>query len=83
MPKVRPVRSVVSPDEWNISRLQLAAHVSMTTARRYWYGTQDGTETGEALRQIDLVTIAKVAAALGVSWRDLIEDWQALQVATG
>jgi hypothetical protein len=80
MPQVKPVRTL-RPD-WSISRLQIEARVSMGTARRYWYGTQDGTPGGQPMTQIDLSTIARIAAALEVDWREIVEDWQALQVAT-
>ncbi|MCG8349694.1 MAG: hypothetical protein MI924_18165, partial [Chloroflexales bacterium] len=58
--------------------LHFAAGISMGTARRYWYGTRDGTENGEPMTTLDLLTIEKVAQAIGVSsWKDLVEDWLA------
>ena len=83
MPRVKPVKDVVlarDPD-MSISKLHFAAGISMGAARRYWYGTRDGTEDGEPMTVVDLPTIARVAKAVGVPWKDLVEDWLTLQPA--
>ena len=80
MPKVKPVRNIALAydSQMSISKLHFAAGISMGAARRYWYGTSDGTEDGDPMTVVDLPTIARVAAAVGVSWKDLVEDWLAL-----
>ena len=67
----------------NISDIAYAARISMPTARRYWYGTKDGKETGPPLTQVDLVILRKIAKVLGVRTHDLIgeEDRLALNLA--
>lgn len=83
MPRVKPVRDVAltRDPEMSISKLHFAAEISMGAARRYWYGTKDGTEEGEPMTVVDLPTIDKVAKAIGVQWKDLVEDWRARQSA--
>ena len=79
MPRVKPIRDIAQARDpsMSISKLHFAAGISMSTARRYWYGTRDGSETGEPMTVIDLPTIAKVAQVIGVSWKELVEDWLA------
>lgn len=84
MARVRPIRDIALARDpsMSISKLHFAAGISMGTARRYWYGTKDGTEDGEAMMVVDLPTITRVAKALGMSWKDLVEDRLTLQMAT-
>jgi len=65
----------------SISKLHFAAGISMGAARRYWYGTKDGTEEGEPMTVVDLPTIDKVARAVGVSWKELVDDRLARRTA--
>ena len=83
MTKVKPIRDIALMHDptMSISRLHFAAGISMGAARRYWYGTKDGTEEGEPMTVIDLPTIVKVAKALGLSWKELVEDRLTLQLA--
>jgi hypothetical protein len=84
MPRVRPIKDIAlarDPD-MSISRLHFAAGISMGAARRYWYGTRDGTEEGEPMTVVDLPTIDKVAKALGVPWKELVEDRLARRAAS-
>jgi hypothetical protein len=76
MPRVKPVRDVAlaRDPEMSISKLHFAAGISMGAARRYWYGTRDGTEEGQPMTVVDLPTIDKVARAVGVSWKELVDD---------
>jgi hypothetical protein len=76
MTRVLPVRNYALEHDadMSISKLHFAAGISMGAARRYWYGTRDGTEEGEPMTVVDLPTIVKVARAVGVSWKDLVED---------
>jgi hypothetical protein len=76
MPRVKPIRDIAlarDPD-MSISKLHFAAGISMGSARRYWYGTRDGSEDGEPMTVVDLPTINKVAKAIGVPWKELVED---------
>jgi hypothetical protein len=84
MPRVKPVRDLEKARElsMNISKLHFAAQISMGAARRYWHGTSDGTEDGPPMTVIDLPTIVKVAKALGVPWKELVEDRLARYGAT-
>ena len=83
MTRVLPVRSyaLARDADMSISKLHFAAGISMGAARRYWYGTRDGTEEGEPMTVVDLPTIVKVAHAVGVSWKELVEDRTALRFA--
>ena len=83
-PRVKPIRDIALARDptMNISRLHFAAQISMSAARRYWYGTTTGTEEGEPIVVIDLPTITKVASALGMHWKDLVEDRLARHAAT-
>jgi hypothetical protein len=83
MPRVKPVRDVAlaRDPEMSISKLHFAAGISMGAARRYWYGTRDGTEEGQPMTVVDLPTIDKVARAVGVSWKELVDDQLARRTA--
>lgn len=85
MPKVKRVRDIALArnPEMSISKLHFAAEISMGAARRYWYGSSDGTDTEQAepMTTVDLVVLDKVAKAIGVHWKDLIEDRRTLQAA--
>jgi len=82
-PRVRPIRDIALAHDptMSISKLHFAAGISMGAARRYWYGTKDGTEEGEPMVVVDLPTIVKVAAAIGVPWKELVEDRLARRTA--
>ena len=75
-PQVKPIKDIALARDptMSISKLHFAAGISMGAARRYWYGTKDGNEKGEPMVVVDLPTITKVADALGVHWKDLVED---------
>src|SRR4051794_31988615 len=83
MARVRAIRDVAlaCDPEMSISKLHFAAGISMGAARRYWYGTKDGTEDGEPMIVVDLPTIEKVAKAIGVPWKELVEDRLARRTA--
>ena len=85
MPQLKPVKDVALARDptMSISRLHFAAEISMGAARRYWYGTKDGTEEGEPMTVLDLPTIDKVAKAIGVHWKELVEDRRARRAALG
>jgi hypothetical protein len=87
MPHLKPVRDIApqSDPPWSISRLQLEARLSMGTARRYWYGTSDGTPNGPRVTVVDLITAERVATALGLTLGtlliELVEGRRSLQTA--
>jgi hypothetical protein len=85
MPRVKPIKDIALARDptMSISKLHFAAGISMGAARRYWYGTKDGTEDGEPMIVVDLPTIDKVAKALGVPWKELVEDRLARHTALG
>jgi hypothetical protein len=68
----------------NLSQLQRKADITVATARRYWYGTRDGKRDGEALEELHIPTMMKIASVLGVKLKELIsdEDRKALYLAT-
>ena len=84
MPRVKPIKDIALARDptMSISKLHFAAGISMGAARRYWYGTRDGTEEGEPMTVVDLPTIVKVAQALEVPWKELVEDRLARYTAT-
>jgi hypothetical protein len=71
MTKLR-VQEVAQSQGLNMSQLQKKAGVTMPSVRRYWYNTRDGKAIGEPLREVDLVVLSAIAAALGVEARDLL-----------
>ena len=83
MARVKPVKytALAHDPDMSISKLHFAAEISMGAARRYWYGTKDGTEDGEPMTMVDLPTIEKVAKAIGVPWKELVEDRHTRRVA--
>lgn len=68
------VRALAEVRKLNMSQLQMDARVSMGAVRRYWYGTKDGKEHGDALTEIDLSVLEKLAKPLGVRGLDLVEQ---------
>lgn len=56
-----------------VTDFHFKAKLSMSTARRYWYGTTDGKEHGAPLRIVHLDTLEKIARGLGVEPKDLLE----------
>jgi hypothetical protein len=46
----------------NLARFQREAQLPVSTARRYWYGTEDGSEDGEPMRQVRMKTIDQLCA---------------------
>lgn len=55
------------------TELHFKAKLSMSTARRYWYGTTNGREDGKPLRIVHLDTLQSIADGLGIDAKDLIE----------
>ena len=70
MAKLR-VREIAESRGLNMSRLQIKAGVSMPSVRRYWYGTRDGSASGEPLKEVDLGVLQALARALSVPVSEL------------
>jgi hypothetical protein len=78
------VRSMAEAQGHTISSLQRQANITMSAARRYWYGSRDGTDGGPALTELDLRVLGSIAGVLGVGIRDVLsEDGLALLAAMG
>lgn len=73
MPRLR-IREVAEAQNVNLSQLQRKADIAVRTARRYWFNTKSGNTTGEPLEELSLPILGRIAAVLGVSVKDLIED---------
>ena len=70
VPKVF-VRAYAEQRGMNLWRFHKAADLSMSTARRLWYSTSDGKVEGPALRAVNLDSLARAAACLGVTVAEL------------
>jgi hypothetical protein len=70
---LKPLRlaPIVRANGLTVSDVQRLAGISMGAARRYWYGTRDGTPNGEHLINIDLSVIDRISKALGVRPGDI------------
>lgn len=68
------VQEVAESRGMNLSQLSFKTSTSLTSVRRYWYGTKKGTRTGEPLRSIDLDVLERIAQALEVSVLELLAD---------
>jgi hypothetical protein len=78
------VRELAEAQGHTISSLQRQANITMSAARRYWYGSRDGTDGGPALTELDLRVLGSIAGVLGVGIRDVLsEDGLALLAAMG
>jgi hypothetical protein len=67
----------------NLSQLQRKADIAVRTARRYWFNTRSGNVTGEPLEELSLEVLGRIARALEVSVKDLIDDRLARVAAMG
>lgn len=73
MPRLR-INEVAEAQDVNLSQLQRKADIAVRTARRYWFNTNSGNTTGDPLDQLSLPILGRIAAVLGVSVKELIED---------
>lgn len=60
----------------NISSLQREAKIPMSTARRIWYSTSDGSEKGPALKLVNLEVVDQLARFFDVAPGELFERAQ-------
>lgn len=56
----------------NISSLQREAKIPMSTARRVWYSTSDGSEKGPPLKLVNLEVIDQLSRFFAVDPGDLL-----------
>ncbi len=68
------IREAAEAKEIKVTPLSYESKVSLTTMRRYWFGTKNGKIAGERLEAIDLVVLERIANALGVKPLDLLFD---------
>lgn len=57
----------------NLSTFQRQADLGMTTARRLWHNTSDGTPGGPPLRRLDYDSLELLCRFFGVTPNELIE----------
>lgn len=61
------VRELAEQKGLNLSLLQRRIGLSMSTARRFWYSTSDGSSHGPPLKQVSLDVVEQIADYLGVT----------------
>ena len=67
------VREVAEKQELNLATFQREAKLGVSTARRFWYSTADGSPSGDKpLTQVDLRVLEQVARFLKVAPGDLL-----------
>lgn len=57
----------------NLSVFQREAKLGMSTARRLWYNTSDGSPTGPPLRRLDYDSLELLCTFFGCTPDELIE----------
>lgn len=57
----------------NISSLQREAKIPMSTARRVWYSTSDGSENGPPLKLVNLEVVDQLSRFFGITPGELFE----------
>ena len=67
------VRELAEEKGMNLAVFQREAKLGMSTARRLWYNTSDGSPTGPPLRRLDYDSLEVLCQFFGVSPNDLIE----------
>jgi hypothetical protein len=61
------VRELAEARKLNLAQFQRKADLSVSTARRFWYSTSDGSANGTPLKQVSLDVIEQIANYLGVA----------------
>lgn len=67
------VRELGEARQLNLAQLQRRVNLSMSTARRVWYSTSDGSAQGPPLKQVSLDVIEQIADYFGVAPGELFE----------
>lgn len=67
------VRELAEKQGYNLGTFQRATSLPMTTARRIWHSSSDGSAGGDRLKHIDLDLLEGMADFLGVIPGELLE----------
>lgn len=67
------VREIAEAQGLTLNQFQRRLGLSMSTSRRMWYGTSDGREHGDRLKQVSLDVIEKIADYFAVAPGALLE----------
>ncbi|NJM06768.1 helix-turn-helix transcriptional regulator [Candidatus Gracilibacteria bacterium] len=67
------IRELAEARGLNISSLQREAKIPMSTARRIWYSTSDGSEKGPPLKLVNLEVIDQLARFFDIQPGELFE----------
>lgn len=73
MPVRLRVKELAEARGLNISSLQREAKIPMSTARRVWYSTSDGSEKGPPLKLVNLEVVDRLSQYFHVEPGDLLE----------
>jgi hypothetical protein len=57
----------------DLASFQREAKLPVSTARRYWYSTEDGSPNGEPLKRVAMETIDKLSEFFGCPPGDLFQ----------
>ncbi len=69
------VKEIAESQGFRLAHVQREAKLSGTTARRYWYNSRSGlARDNGTLTEVNLETLAAIAALLGVRPGDLLSD---------
>jgi hypothetical protein len=77
------VQEVAAQRGLNLSQLQIAVNrrlpatiepVAIGTIRRYWYSTQNGKASGDAIKLVDINLLGTIAKVLDVPVSELLNE---------
>ena len=69
------VKELAQARGMSLSKIQLAAQLPMSTARRYWHGSRTGlAKDAGTLSEVNLATLGLIAATLDVRPGDLLTE---------
>lgn len=61
------VRELAEARKLTLAQFQRRVNLSVSTARRFWYSTSDGSENGEPLKAIRLDLVEQIADYFGIA----------------
>lgn len=67
------VRELAEARGLDLATFQREAKLGVSTARRYWYSTEDGSPKGEPLKRVAMETIDKLSEFFGCAPGDLFQ----------
>lgn len=69
------IKEVALAKKWTLSRLQRAADLPMSTARRYWHSSKSGlARDAGTLSSVGLEELGRIAHLLGVEPGELLKN---------